>query len=314
MYTIGITGEYLNQFGRIVGIRTKIQLNKKKRATMFHLDKNYLYAPIRKIEQKRTKALPVYNFSVEKDESYVANGVAVHNCTAPIYSTDSLHAAVVELIALKNSKLRYTTIQNWSSNVYNLVTKRAHAYENAVVEWIDLNLGSKITMKYPSVFLLEPRAKADILSIAFAGKGQHQDAGGKALHLAPNTTSRIISKSICKDGGRTSYRGLVEIVKGATNTASSVKCDALILDEKSRSDTYPTMKINEEDSTISHEAYVGKIGEEQLFYLRSRGFSESEATAMIVLGFIADVTKELPMEYSLELNNLIRLEMEGGVG
>ncbi|MDP3742586.1 MAG: Fe-S cluster assembly protein SufB [Candidatus Micrarchaeota archaeon] len=235
-------------------------------------------------------------------------------CTAPIYSTDSLHAAVVELVALKNSKLRYTTIQNWSSNVYNLVTKRAHAYENAVVEWIDLNLGSKITMKYPSVFLLEPHAKADILSIAFAGKGQHQDAGGKALHLAPHTTSRIISKSICKDGGRTSYRGLVEIVKGATDTASSVKCDALILDEKSRSDTYPTMKINEEDSTISHEAYVGKIGEEQLFYLRSRGFSESEATAMIVLGFIADVTKELPAEYSLELNNLIRLEMEGGVG
>lgn len=235
-------------------------------------------------------------------------------CSAPVYSTDSLHAAVVELIALKDSKIRYTTIQNWSPNVYNLVTKRAHAYQNALVEWVDVNIGSKITQKYPSVFMLEKGAKADILSIAFAGKGQHQDAGGKALHLAPNTTSRIISKSICKDGGRTSYRGLVEIVKGATNTASSVKCDALILDEKSRSDTYPTMKINEEDSTISHEAYVGKIGEEQLFYLRSRGFSESEATAMIVLGFIADVTKELPMEYALELNNLIRLEMEGGVG
>ncbi len=235
-------------------------------------------------------------------------------CSAPVYSTDSLHAAVVELIALKNSKLRYTTIQNWSSNVYNLVTKRAHAYENATVEWIDLNLGSKATMKYPSVFLLEPRSKADILSIAFAGKEQHQDAGGKAIHLAPETTSRIISKSICKDGGRTSYRGLIEIIKGATNTASSVRCDALILDEKSRSDTYPTMKINEEDSTTSHEAYVGKIGEEQLFYLRSRGLSESEATAMIVLGFIADVTKELPMEYAIELNNLIRLEMEGAVG
>ncbi len=235
-------------------------------------------------------------------------------CSAPIYSTDSLHAAVVELVALKNSKLRYTTIQNWSPNVYNLVTKRAHAYENALVEWIDFNIGSKVTQKYPSVFMLEPRAKADILSIAFAAKGQHQDAGGKALHFAPETTSRIVSKSICKGGGRTSYRGLVEIVKGATNAASSVKCDALILDEKSRSDTYPTIKINEQDSTISHEAYVGKIGEEQLFYLRSRGFNEDEATAMIVLGFIADVTKELPMEYALELNNLIRLEMEGGVG
>ncbi len=238
----------------------------------------------------------------------------VEGCSAPIYSTDSLHAAVVELIALKNSKLRYTTIQNWSSNVYNLVTKRAHAYENAVVEWIDFNIGSKVTMKYPAVYLLEHGAKADILSIAFAGKNQHQDAGGKAVHLAPNTTSRVISKSISKDNGRTSYRGLVHIAKGATNSAASVKCDALILDEAARSDTYPTMKIDEEDATIAHEAYVGKIGEEQLFYFKSRGFSENEAMAMIVLGFIADVTKELPMEYAIELNNLIKLEMEGSVG
>ncbi len=238
----------------------------------------------------------------------------VEGCSAPIYSTDSLHAAVVELIALKNAKLRYTTIQNWSPNVYNLVTKRGHAYENAVIEWIDFNIGSKVTQKYPSVFMLEPRAKADILSIAFAGKGQHLDAGGKVIHLAPNTTSRIISKSISKDNGRTSYRGLVHIAKGAVNSTNSVKCDALILDEQARSDTYPTMEINEEESTTSHEAYVGKIGEEQLFYLKSRGLNESEASAMIVLGFIADVTKELPMEYAIELNNLIKLEMEGAVG
>ena len=238
----------------------------------------------------------------------------IEGCSAPIYSTDSLHAAVVELIALKNAKIRYTTIQNWSPNVYNLVTKRAHAHENAIVEWVDANLGSKLTMKYPAVYLLGKNSKADILSIAFAGKSQHQDAGGKAVHLAPDTTSRIISKSISKDGGRTSYRGLLHIAKGATNSTSSVKCDALILDPLSRSDTYPTMKVNEEDSTISHEAYVGKIGEEQLFYLKSRGLSETEATALIVLGFIADITKELPMEYALELNNLIKLEMEGAVG
>ncbi len=653
-YTVGITGEYLNLFGKIVGIKIREKLNKKKRATMFYVDANYLYAPIRKVKKKFVKNMPVYNFSVQDDESYVANGAAVHNCSAPIYSTDSLHAAVVEIIALKNSKVRYTTIQNWSSNVYNLVTKRAYAYENAVVEWIDCNIGcligdskvllnnevknikdvkqndtvfsmnenfelvrnrvlgktftgkkevfklralnhreitatsnhpflmlrkvgtqnivgwapletlrpgdlvaisgkvpdygrpykisftqkkgngrreiqipletgeklawllgfyigdgyldktrvcfavpsadksyervknllveifgvkvipykqilrassvslvqlvkqlgfsgnartkrvpewvftlpegqkrefingyiaadghmrkghtnisitscskelleqvktlaiscglnplkiskwsrvekkplgkeikeytsyflyfgnqemqspvqfapiatispagyadtydievegthnfvadgfivhnSKATMKYPSVFLLGERAKADILSVAFAGKGQHQDAGGKVLHFAPNTTSRIISKSVSKDGGRVSYRGLVQIAKGATNSTSSVRCDALLLDEASRSDTYPTMKIDEEDSTISHEAYVGKIGEEQLFYLRSRGFTESEATAMIVLGFIAELTKEFPMEYAIELNKLIELEMEGSVG
>ncbi|MBI3034228.1 Fe-S cluster assembly protein SufB [Candidatus Woesearchaeota archaeon] len=238
----------------------------------------------------------------------------VEGCTAPIYSSDSLHAAVVELIALKNARIRYTTIQNWSGNVYNLVTKRAYAHEHAVVEWIDGNLGSKATMKYPSVYLMGRNAKADILSVAFAGKGQHQDAGGKAYHFAPDTTSTIISKSISRDGGRTSYRGLLHVEKGAENVKSSVRCDALILDEESRSDTYPVMEIDEENVTITHEATVGKIGEDQIFYLMSRGLTEQQAVTMIVLGFVEQFTKELPMEYAIELNRLIQLEMTGSVG
>ena len=238
----------------------------------------------------------------------------IEGCTAPVYSTDSLHSAVVELIALEGSKVRYTTIQNWSSNVYNLVTKRAIAHKDATVEWIDGNLGSKLTMKYPCVILKGEGAKADILSVAYAGKGQHQDAGGKVIHLASNTNSRIISKSVSKDGGRGSYRGLLRVVKGAKNVTSSVKCDALLLDKESRSDTYPTMKIEDPTATIAHEATVGKVGEEQLFYLMSRGLSESEALALIVLGFIAEFTKELPMEYAVELNKLIQLEMEGSIG
>ncbi len=238
----------------------------------------------------------------------------IEGCTAPVYSTDSLHAAVVEVIALENAKVRYTTIQNWSSNVYNLVTKRAMAHKNATVEWVDGNLGSKLTMKYPCVILKGEGSKADILSVAYAGKAQHQDAGGKVIHLASNTSSRIISKSVSKDGGRSSYRGLLRVAKGAKNVTSSVKCDALILDKLSRSDTYPTMKIEEQSATIAHEATVGKVGEEQLFYLMSRGLSESEAMAMIVLGFIAEFTKELPMEYAVELNKLIQMEMEGSVG
>ena len=238
----------------------------------------------------------------------------IEGCTAPTYSTDSLHSAVVELIALKGAKLRYTTLQNWSGNVYNLVTKRAFASEDAYVEWLDANIGSKITMKYPSVYLIGPRAKADILSVAYAGKNQHQDAGGKAVHLAPDTTSKIISKSVSKDGGRTSYRGLLRVDPESKRVKSTVRCDALILDDKSRSDTYPYMEIYEEDSTISHEASVGKISEDKIFYLMSRGLSESEALAMIVLGFMQEFTKELPMEYAVEMNKLIQLEMEGAVG
>jgi Fe-S cluster assembly protein SufB len=238
----------------------------------------------------------------------------IEGCTAPIYSTDSLHSAVVEIIAKPGAHVRYTTIQNWSNDVYNLVTKRAYAYADATVEWVDGNLGSKLTMKYPSIYLLGPRAKGEILSVAFAGKNQHQDAGGKVVHLAPFTTSRITSKSISKDGGRSTYRGLLHVGKGAKGVKSTVRCDALLMDEYSRTDTYPYNEINEDDATITHEATVGKIGEDQLFYLMSRGLSEQEALSMIVMGFMEPFTKELPMEYAIELNRLIQMEMAGSVG
>jgi Fe-S cluster assembly protein SufB len=238
----------------------------------------------------------------------------IEGCTAPVYSTESLHSAVVELVAKKGAKIRYTTIQNWSKDVYNLVTKRAYAYENATVEWIDGNLGSKLTMKYPGVYMLGRNAHAEIVSVAFAGAGQHQDAGAKAVHLASNTTSRITSKSVSKDSGRTTYRGLLYVAKGANGVKSNVRCDALLLDEVSRTDTYPYVEVNEEDATISHEATVGKIGEDQIFYLMSRGFTESDALSLIVGGFMEPFTKELPMEYAVELNRLVKLEMEGSVG
>jgi Fe-S cluster assembly protein SufB len=238
----------------------------------------------------------------------------VEGCTAPIWTSDSLHSAVVEIVVKKDARCRYTTIQNWSNNVYNLVTKRAMAYENSVMEWVDGNLGSKLTMKYPSIYMMEPGARGEILSIAFASKGQHQDAGGKVVHCAKNTSSRIVSKSISKDGGRSSYRGLCKVVRGATGCKSSVVCDALILDKDSRSDTYPYIEIEEQDVTIEHEASVSKIGEEQLFYLMSRGMSETEASTWIVSGFIEPLTKILPMEYSMEMNRLIELQMEGSVG
>ncbi|MEM2048205.1 MAG: Fe-S cluster assembly protein SufB, partial [Candidatus Nitrosocaldus sp.] len=238
----------------------------------------------------------------------------IEGCTAPIYSTESLHCAVVEVIAKKGATVRYTTLQNWSNDVYNLVTKRAYAYEDAVVEWVDANIGSKLTMKYPSVYLLGKNARADLLSVAFAGKGQHQDTGAKAVHLAPNTTSKIISKSVSKDGGRTSYRGLLHVAKGATNVKSTVRCDALLIDEISRTDTYPYIEVNEDDATITHEASVGKIGEDQIFYIMSRGYTEQEALSLIVSGFLEVFTKELPMEYAVEFNRLIKMEMEGAVG
>jgi Fe-S cluster assembly protein SufB len=247
----------------------------------------------------------------------VDEGAFVHyveGCTAPIYSSDSLHSAVVEIIVKPRARCRYTTIQNWSTNVYNLVTKRAVAYEDATMEWVDGNLGSKLTMKYPSIWLLGERAHGEVLSIAFAGEDQHQDAGGKAVHVAPNTTSVITSKSISKNGGRAGYRGLLEVAKGATGSKSKVVCDALILDEASRSDTYPYMKIDEDNVDIGHEATVSKIGEEQLFYLMSRGLTEAEASAMIVSGFVEPITKELPLEYAVEMNRLIQLQMEGSVG
>ncbi|GAA4572965.1 Fe-S cluster assembly protein SufB [Planotetraspora kaengkrachanensis] len=238
----------------------------------------------------------------------------VEGCTAPIYSSDSLHSAVVEIIVKKGARCRYTTIQNWSNNVYNLVTKRAVAYEGATMEWIDGNIGSKVTMKYPAVYLMGEHAKGETLSVAFAGEGQHQDAGAKMVHLAPKTSSTIISKSVARGGGRTSYRGLVQIEEGAAGSASTVKCDALLVDQISRSDTYPYVDVREDDVSMGHEATVSKVSEDQLFYLMSRGMNEDEAMAMIVRGFVEPIARELPMEYALELNRLIELQMEGAVG
>ena len=238
----------------------------------------------------------------------------VEGCTAPQYTTDSLHSGVIEIIVKKGARVRYTTIQNWSNNVYNLVTQRAKVEENGTMEWVDANLGSKLTMKYPSCMLMGKGAHGEILSIAFSGKGQNHDTGGKILHLAPDTTSKIISKSISKDGGRASYRGLLRVNKGSTNIKSNVVCDALLLDDHSRSDTYPYIEVDEQDVNIGHEASVSKVEEEQLFYLMSRGLSEEEATSMVVSGFIEPLVKELPMEYAIEMNRLIQLQMEGSIG
>ena len=238
----------------------------------------------------------------------------VEGCTAPIYKTDSLHSAVVEIVVKKNARVRYTTIQNWSNNVYNLVTKRTTVAEGGTMEWVDGNIGSKVTMKYPACFLLGEHAKGETLSIAFAGEGQHQDAGAKMVHAAPNTSSSIVSKSVARGGGRTSYRGLVQVLEGATNSKSNVVCDALLVDTISRSDTYPYVDVREDDVQMGHEATVSKVSADQLFYLMSRGLSEEEAMAMIVRGFVEPIARELPMEYALELNRLIELQMEGAVG
>jgi Fe-S cluster assembly protein SufB len=238
----------------------------------------------------------------------------VEGCTAPIYTTDSFHSGVIEIVVKKGARVRYTTIQNWSTNVYNLVTQRALVNEGATMEWVDANLGSKLTMKYPSCYLIGPGAHGEILSMAFAGPGQHQDAGGKAIHFAPHTSSKITSKSISKGTGRSSYRGLLKVYKGAYDVKSNVVCDALLLDDKARSDTYPTIEIDENDVTIGHEASVSKVGEEQLFYLMSRGLSMEDATTMVVSGFIEPLVKELPMEYAIEMNRLIQLQMAGSVG
>jgi len=248
---------------------------------------------------------------IADEDSYVHY---VEGCTAPSYSSDSLHSAVVEIIVHKGARVRYTTIQNWSKNVYNLVTKRAVVYEGATMEWVDGNLGSRTTMKYPAVWLMEPHAHGEVLSVAMASDGQHLDAGGKVVHIAPDTSSQIVSKSISKGTGRSSYRGLLKVQKGATRVKSNVRCDALLLDEQSRTDTYPYIEIEEEDVEVGHEATVSKVGEEQLFYLMSRGLTESEAYTMIVSGFIEPIAKELPLEYAVELNRLIQLEMSGSVG
>ncbi len=314
MYTLGVSGDQMKHFGQIVGISVSDEMNGKHRASMFGIDRHYLYLPIRSIEKKEVKRVDVYNFGVEEDESYVAGGVAVHNCSAPAYSSGSLHAAVVEIIVKKGARVQYTTVQNWYKNVFNLVTKRAWVEEEGEMRWIDGNLGSRLTVKYPACILAGRKARGETLSIAMAGEGQHQDAGAKMIHLAPETTSQIISKSISKNGGRATYRGLVKINKGAKGAKSKVVCDALILDSKSRSDTYPTNIILENEVSLEHEATVSKVGEDQLFYLMSRGLPEHEAEAMIVNGFLEPIMKQIPLEYAVEMNRLIELEMEGSVG
>ena len=275
---------------------------------------DYFLVPIKQLNKVHYDG-PVFNFEVAgKPNAYLARGFVVHNCTAPMYSTDSFHSGVIEIVVKKGARCRYTTIQNWSTNMFNLVTQRALVHERATMEWVDANIGSKLTMKYPSCYLLGKGAHGEILSMAFAAGHQHQDTGGKVIHVAPNTSSKITSKSISKAGGRASYRGLLKVHESAENSTSNVVCDALLLDDNSRSDTYPYIEIDAEDVTIGHEASVSKVGEEQLFYLMSRGLTEEEAASMVVAGFIEPLVKELPMEYAIEMNRLIQLQMEGSIG
>ena len=314
MYNLVIGGEYMVPFGEIVEQPIQPKIWGKKRATSYHVDEKYLYAPIRDIHSKEVDNISVYNFSVTEDESYIAGGVAVHNCTAPNFSSGSLHSAVVEIFVKKGATCQYTTVQNWYKNVYNLVTKRAYVEEEAQMIWTDFNMGSKVTMKYPGFILAGKGARGETLSMALAGAGQHQDTGSKAIHLAPYTSSTIISKSISKDGGRTSYRGLVNVGPHAHTAKNTVICDALLLDGHSRSDTYPVDKIFNSQVEVQHEATVSKIGEDQLFYLMSRGITEENARKMIVNGFIEDLVRKLPLEYAVEMNRLIDHEMEGSIG
>ncbi len=301
--------------GRSILRRTQytVQFTEDKRWSEVRRRGNLYFVPIRKVEKTGFDDL-VYNLEVERDNSYLVRGFAVHNCTAAMYQKSMLHAAVVELIAKKGAKIRYITIQNWSKNVYNLVTKRAHAYEDASVTWLNGEVGSGRNMKYPSIYLLGRNAKAEILSMAYAGANQIQDTGGKIIHLASDTSSKIISKSVSKDGGESIYRGLLHIARGAHNVKSTVRCDALLLDERSKTSTFPYMEVMAEDATVTHEASVGKVGEDQLFYLMARGINERDALSMIVNGFVEPFTKELPMTYAIELNRLMALEMTGAVG
>ncbi len=314
MFTLVIGGEHMVVFGKLVDQPIQPKISGKKRATAYHIDEKYLYMPITSVEVQEVEDFPVYNFSVTEDESYVANGLVVHNCTAPNFSTGSLHSAVVEIFVKKGARCQYTTVQNWYKNIYNLVTKRAYVEEEGEMVWTDFNMGSKLTMKYPGFVLAGKGARGETLSMALAGAGQHQDTGSKAIHLAPYTTSSIMSKSISKDGGRTSYRGLVNVGPHAHHSQNTVICDALLLDDRSRSDTYPVDTIHNSKVKISHEATVSKIGDDQLFYLMSRGVKEEDARKMIVNGFIEDLVKHLPLEYAVEMNRLIDHEMEGSIG
>ena len=316
MYTIGVSGAWMNEFGSIVDVPANDRINFHARASMFGFDGRYAFFPIKKILKKKVKNLPVYNFSVEEDESYVASSLAVHNCSAAKYETPSIHAGLVEIFVQEGARFRYSSVENWSRNTYNLNTKRAIVEKNGVMEWVGGNMGSGFTMLYPCSILKGEGASADHLGIAFANTNQIQDTGAKVIHAAPNTTSKVVMKSLSKNGGKAVYRGLLNILKGAKGSKAQVKCDALILDERSVSDTVPNMKIAENDVSIGHEATVGKISEEQMFYAMSRGLSEDEAMAMIVNGFIEPIVKAMPLEYAVEMNRLIELEMEtaGAVG
>jgi len=314
MYTLGITGSHMFTFGNIVEIKVNKKINKKKRASMFGIDNKFAYVPIKSINKREVKNLPVYNFGVDTHETYTVAGVAVHNCSAPKYNSNSIHAGCVEIFAHKNARIRYSSVENWSRNTYNLNTKRAIAEENATIEWVSGNMGSGVTMLYPATLLIGEKAQAHHITIAYAGEKQNQDTGAKVYHLAPRTKSTIKSKSLSKDGGITAYRGLVKIKKGAVDSTCSVTCDALMFDNKSQSNTYPAIDIDESEVDVVHEASVGKISEEQIFYLQSRGLSEEEALQLIVSGFIEPLMKELPLEYAIEMNKLIQLEMEGSLG
>lgn len=313
MYTVGISGEYMKQFGELVEIKIDKKINNKKRASMFYIDDEFVYAPIKKITEREVEDLPVYDISVKNAHTFVV-GASVHNCSSPVFSKNSLHAGCVEIFVHKDAKMRYSSIENWSKNVYNLNTKRAIVEKDARMEFINGNMGSCKTMLYPCSILVGEGASTDNLGIAFAGPNQDQDTGSKVIHAAPNTTSTIVAKSISRGGGIASYRGSVQVAKNATNSKCSVVCDALLIDDKSVSNTYPFMNIESNKVDIAHEASVGKIGDEEIFYLMSRGLSEEEAIKMVVSGFATEITKKLPLEYAVELNKLIELEMEGSIG
>ncbi|MEK6914042.1 MAG: SufD family Fe-S cluster assembly protein [Nanoarchaeota archaeon] len=313
MYTLGITGEWMKKFGDLVDIKIKTKINNKKRATMFYVDEDFAFFPIRELEFKTVENIPTYNFSVEDNETYCVSGAAVHNCSSPVYLENSLHAGCVEIHVMKNARARYSSIENWSKNTYNLNTKRAIVYEDAIMEWVNGNMGSKVTMLYPCSVLIGKNAKTDYIGIAYAGENQYQDTGCKVYHLAENTSSSILSKGISMYGGTSSYRGLIEIKNGAINSKSNVRCDGLMLDNKSKAMTFPSMNVHENNVKVAHEAAVGKVEEEQLFYLMSRGLSEDDAIKLIVSGFIEPLIKALPMEYAVELNRLIELEIENSV-
>jgi Fe-S cluster assembly protein SufB len=314
MYTLGINGEYMIKFGELVGIKIEDKLHNKKRGSRFGITNDFAFFPIRSIETTEVKDEVVYNFSVEDNETYCVSGVVAHNCSSPVYASNSLHAGCVEIHVLEGARVRYSSVENWSKNTYNLNTKRAMVHKDALIEWINGNMGSCVTMLYPSAVLIGEGARADNLGIAFASAGQNQDTGSKVIHAAPRTFSNITAKSISKGGGITSYRGSIVVTKKAVGSKCSVNCDALLIDDKSVSNTFPFMKIDNNNVDIAHEATVGKIGDDEIFYLQSRGLTEEQAKQMVVAGFIEPIIKALPLEYAVELNKLIELEMEGSVG